>query len=84
MGKTALILGIAGVALFFAGFTYGLAIIGSLIASVLAVVSGSIAYKDNHSDKKALIGKILGLTTFALLAILLILLIALFSSWSWG
>ena len=83
-GKTAQVFGILALGLFVAGLFLPYVLLGSLIAAILAIVNGSVAMKANPNDKKAHAGKLLGWITLGLIALLLILVIALVSAWSWG
>ncbi len=84
-GEVALIFGIAGLGLFIIGLFVPVLLIGSLIAAVVAVVSGSVAKKQDPSNRKAHAGKLLGWITLGLLALLLILAAIVVSSWvAWG
>jgi hypothetical protein len=84
-GEAAFILGITGLALFAIGLFVPVLLVGSLIAAVVAVVSGSVAQKQDPSNRKAHAGKLLGWITLGLLALLLILAAIIVSSWAaWG
>ena len=78
-GETALMFGIAGLGLFIIGLFVPVLLLGSLIAAIVAVVTGSVA-KD-PSNRKARAGKLLGWITLGLLALLLILAVILLASW---
>lgn len=82
-GHTALIFGIVGLALFVAGLFIPFVILGSLIASILAIVTGSVAKKKDPSDRQAHAGKLLGWITLGLIAFLLLLAVVLIASWGW-
>ena len=79
-GKTAMILGIIGVALLIVPYLF----IASIPLAILAIVFGNQARKVNKKDNKALIGIILGWVTIGIILIALALLIVFLSSWTWG
>ena len=79
-GQTALIFGIAGLALLIVGLFLPYVILVSLVSAILAVVFGSVAKKQDPSDNNALIGKLLGWITLGLIALLAILVIVLIAS----
>ncbi|MGZ5221561.1 MAG: hypothetical protein ACXWC7_15845, partial [Chitinophagaceae bacterium] len=81
-GQTAFIMGIAGLALFAIGLFVPVLLVGSLIAAIVAVVSGSVAQKQDPSNRKAHAGKLLGWITLGLLALLLILAAIVLSAWT--
>jgi hypothetical protein len=68
-GKTALILGIIGLALVFVPY----AAIASIPLAIIAIVMGNEAKKINPADKKARTGVILGWCTLGLILLLLII-----------
>jgi MFS family permease len=72
-GQTALVFGIAALALLIIGLFVPYVILGSIVSSILAIVVGTSAYKKDHSDRKAQAGKILGWISLGLAAILIIL-----------
>ncbi|MEP7372550.1 MAG: hypothetical protein ABI675_04125 [Chitinophagaceae bacterium] len=78
-GDAAFILGIAGLGLFIIGLFVPVLLLGSLVAAIAAVVTGSVA-KD-PSNKKAHAGKLLGWITLGLLALLLILAAIVVAAW---
>lgn len=80
-GETALIFGIAGLGLFVIGLFVPILLLGSLIAAIVAVVTGSVA-KD-PSNRKARAAKLLGWITLGLLALLLLLAAIVLASWAW-
>jgi FtsH-binding integral membrane protein len=80
-GQTALVFGIVALGLFVLGLFVPYVIIASLISSIVAIVSGSVALRNNRNDKKAFAGKLLGWITFGLIALLLVLAIIWLSSW---
>ncbi len=82
-GNTALIFGIGGVALLALGLFLAPLLIGSLIASIIAIVIGSVAKKKHPSDGKAHAAVLLGWITLILLAILLLAAAIVVSTWSW-
>lgn len=79
-GETAYILGITALGLFIVGLFVPVLLLGSLIAAIIAVVTGSIA-KD-PSNRKARAGKLLGWITLGLLALLLLLAAIIVASWA--
>ncbi len=83
-GQTALIFGIGALALLVIGLFVPYVIIGALIAAILAIVTGSVAKKQNPSDGKARAGKLLGWITLGLITLLLILAVAIIATWTWG
>ena len=78
-GKTALIFGIAGAALLIIGFFAPYAILGSLVASIVAIVLGSSAAKKDPNDRKAHSAKLLGWITLGIIIVLMALALALYS-----
>jgi hypothetical protein len=82
-GQTALTFGIAAAVMLILGLFIPYIIIGSLIAAILAVVLGSVAKKQDPSDKKAYAGALLGWITLGAIALIIILAIAIVSSWGW-
>jgi hypothetical protein len=82
-GNTALIFGIGGAALLVLGLFLAPLLIGSLIASIIAIVIGSVAKKKHPSDGKAHAAVLLGWITLILLAILLLAAAIVVSTWSW-
>jgi hypothetical protein len=58
-------------------------IIGALVAGIIAVVLGSVAKRQNPSDKKAYAATLLGWITLGAIALFLILAIIIVSSWGW-
>ncbi len=83
-GQTAFIFGIVGLGLLLVGLFVPYVILGALVSAILAIVVGSVAKKQDPSDKKAHAGKLLGWITLGLIAFLLILVVALFASWSFA
>ncbi|HUR67561.1 MAG TPA: hypothetical protein VMZ03_14505 [Chitinophagaceae bacterium] len=83
-GQTALVFGIIGLVLLIAGLFIPYVIIGSLVASILAIVLGSVAKKENPSDTKASTAKLLGWITLGLIALLIIAVAVALSAWGWG
>ena len=59
-GLIALILGLVGLGLFVIGIFVPILLIGSLVAAILAIVTGSTATKKNADNRKAKAGKLLG------------------------
>jgi hypothetical protein len=83
-GQSAMIIGIAAAALLVLAFFVPYVIFGSLVASIIAIVMGSSAYKKDRSDRKAMVGKLLGWITLGLIAILIIAVAIIVSSaWYW-
>lgn len=79
-GQASFILGLASVALLIGAlFLWGPLLVGALIASILAIVFGSMAKKDNPNDKKALAGRLMGWITLGLIVILVVAIIAAFA-----
>lgn len=72
-GNTALIFAICGLALLILGLFLPYVLLGSLVAAIVAVVLGSVAKKQDPSDKKARAGALLGWITLGAIALLLIL-----------
>ena len=82
-GQTALGFGIAAVTMLILGLFIPYMIIGALIAGILAVVLGSVAKKQDPSDKKAYAATLLGWITLGGIALIIILAIAIISAWGW-
>jgi len=82
-GQTALGFGIAAAAMLVLGLFIPYLIIGALIAGIIAVVLGSVAKRQNPSDKKAYAATLLGWITLGAIALFLILAIIIVSSWGW-
>jgi hypothetical protein len=80
LGQTSLTLGIVALGLLLAGLFLPYVILGSIVAAVLAIVFGSMAGKQDPSDKKGYAGKLMGWITLGLFVVLILLLIALFAS----
>jgi hypothetical protein len=83
-GQTSFVFGLLALGLLVIGLFVPYVIIGSLVAAILAIVIGSVAKKQDPSDKKAHAGKLLGWITLGLIALLLILAAVVIASWSWG
>lgn len=83
-GQTALIFGIGALALLVIGLFVPYVIIASLVSSILAIVIGTIAKKQNSSDSKASAGKLLGWITLGLIVLLIIAAAIALSGWGWG
>ncbi len=81
-GQTALVFGIVGLALLIAGYFLPFVILGSLIAAIIAIVTGSSAKRQDPSDNKAYTGKLLGWITLGLIGLFSILAVALIASFS--
>jgi hypothetical protein len=82
-GQTALGFGIAAVVMLILGLFIPYVIIGALIAAILAVVLGSVAKKQDPSDRKAYAATLLGWITLGGIALLILLAIAILASWGW-
>ncbi len=67
-GKTALILGIIGLAVLFIPYLF----IASIPLAILAIVMGNKAVKENPEDKKGKTARILGWVTLGLVLVLLL------------
>ncbi len=80
-GKTAMILGIIGLACLF--IPVGLFIIPCVAATVFALVLGYEARKENPNDAKAKAGIILGWITAGLVLLGIVIVIAVLSTISW-
>ena len=84
-GQTAFVFGIVGLGLLIVGLFVPYVILGALVSAILAIVSGSVAKKQDPSDKKAHAGKLLGWITLGLIALLIILvavvIAAFFAAW---
>ncbi len=80
-GESALIFGVAALGLLIIGFFVPYVILGSLVASILAIVVGSVAKKQNPDDRKAHAGKLLGWITLGLIALLFTLVAIILASW---
>lgn len=80
-GQQSLIFGIVGLGLLILGFFVPYVILGSLISAILAIVTGSVAKKQDPTDKKAIAGKLLGWITLGLIVLLMILVAIIFAAW---
>ena len=83
LSHTALICGIVGVIALVGGLFIPPLLIVALVGSILSLVLGTIARKDDRSDKKALAAMLLGWITLGLLALLLLVIVIILASWSW-
>jgi hypothetical protein len=86
-GEIALLSGIAAVSLLVLSLFFPFLLIASLIASIIAIITGSVTKKREPGNQKAKTGKMLGLITLAIIAILFIILLVVFASlgtWSFG
>ena len=83
LSKTALLCGIIAAAALLGGLFIPPLLIVSLVGSILALVLGTIARKDDHSDKKAIAAILVGWITLGLLALLLLVIVIILASWSW-
>lgn len=81
-GQTAYILGLVGLGLFVAGLFVPYVILGSLIAAILAIVTGSMAMKKEGENRKAKAGKLLGWITLGLIIVTLILAAIVLANWA--
>ena len=72
-GRASFILGFVGLLLLLIGFLSPAVWLGALAASILAIVTGSVADKKDNYNREAHIGKMLGWITLGALALLLIL-----------
>jgi hypothetical protein len=82
-GQTALGFGIAGAVMLILGLFIPYVIIGALIAAILAIVLGSVAKKQDRSDKKAYAAVLLGWLTLGAIALLVIVAAIVLSSSGW-
>lgn len=82
-GETAFTFGVLALVLLVLGFFVPYVILGSLIASILAIVTGSVAVKRNSNDRKGYAGKLMGWITLGIIALFLIIAVAVIASWSW-
>ena len=80
-GQTAYILGLVGLGLFVVGLFVPYLLIGSLVAAILAIVTGSTAKKKDGENRKAKAGKLLGWITLSLIVVTFILAAIVVSSW---
>ena len=83
LGKTALTFGIAGAVLLIIGLFVPGFWLGALVASIVAIATGSAASKRDKSDTRASTGKLLGWITLGILAVILIAAVIVISSWDW-
>ncbi len=80
-GKSAFAMGLASIGLLaFALFLWPPLLVGAIITSILAIVFGTMATKDNPKDKKGVAGKIIGWIVLGLIVILVVAVIAAFAS----
>jgi hypothetical protein len=79
-GQTALIFGIAALALLVIGLFVPFIIIGSLVTSIIAIVLGSSALKKDPNDRKAYSGKLLGWISLGVIVVFTILAAIIISS----
>jgi hypothetical protein len=82
-GKTALSFGIAAIAFLVLGLFVPYVILGSLVASIVAIVMGSSAARKNPDDRKAHSAKLLGWITLGLIALLILLIALVIAAWAW-
>lgn len=80
-GKTAMILGIVGIACLLIPY----ALIASIPLAILAIIFGNQAKKQNPNDGQAKAGVILGWVTLGLVALAIIVVAAILATWgAWG
>jgi MFS family permease len=72
-GQTAFIFGLGALALLVIGLFVPYVILGSLVASILAIVVGSTALKRDPTDHKARMGKLLGWITLGVTLVIAII-----------
>ncbi|MBE2229232.1 MAG: hypothetical protein IAE96_01155 [Chitinophagaceae bacterium] len=82
-GQAAFVMGLVALGLLALGFFVPYVIIGSLVASILAIVMGSMALKSNPDDRKARGGRMMGWITLGLIALLMIAAAIIIAGWSW-
>lgn len=80
-GQSAMVFGIAAIVTLIIALFIPYVIFASLIASILAIVLGSVAKKENPQDTKAGVGKLLGWITLGLIALLVIAAAIVLASW---
>ena len=80
-GQTAYILGLVGLGLFVIGLFVPYVILGSLVAAIMAIVTGSTAKKKDGENRKAKAGKLLGWITLSLIVVTFILAVIVVASW---
>lgn len=80
-GRTALTFGILAAALFVLGLFVPYVIIGAFIAAIVAIVLGTVAKKENPSDRKAVAATLLGWITLGATALLLLLAVLVVAAW---
>ena len=73
LGQTSFVLGLVALGLFAIGFFVPYLFIGSLVASIMAIVTGSTATKKNADNRKAWMGKLLGWIILSIFLVGLIL-----------
>lgn len=83
-GQTAYILGLVGLGLFVIGLFVPYVMLGSIVAAIMAIVTGSSAMKQDGDNRKARAGKLLGWITLGLIALLLILATIVLATWGLG
>lgn len=83
-GQTAFTFGLIAVGLLLLGLFVPYVILGSLVAAILAIVTGAMAKKGDGDNRKAKAGQLLGWITLGLIAFLFILAAVVLASWSWG
>lgn len=80
-GQTALTVGIIALGLLVIGLFVPFVILGSLVASISAIVIGSSAVRKDPSDRKGHSGKLLGWITLGVTVFLFILAAVIIASW---
>lgn len=83
-GETALVFGIVALGTLILGFFVPYVILVSLVSSILAIVIGSVAKKQDPADRKAHAGKLLGWLTLGLIGLLIIAVAIALSGFEWG
>lgn len=81
-GNTAFALALIGLGLLVAGLFIPYIILGSVVASILAIALGSSAYKQNHADKKAHTAKIIGWLTLGVIVLLTLIAVIIIATWT--
>ena len=79
-GTTAMILGIAAIACLVIPYF----VLASLPLSILAIVFGNQARKENPGDSRAKAGVILGWATLGLILLALVVILVVLSTWTYG
>lgn len=71
-GKTALTLGIIGLASVFVGLALPVSLIASVVLAIMSIVMGNKAYKEDPTDKKGKTAALLGWVTLGLLLVFIL------------